>query len=91
MKNIEKYNTQVRQAISDELIKCNILKAKAMKEYEDIAIKLANYDDDLTHNEYLNLSHRGEFLQRKIEDLGIESDIWDKAREICLNIADEIL
>ena len=44
----------------------------------------------VTHKQYLKLSGDAERLRRKIEDLGVELDTWDKAREICLNIADEM-
>ena len=30
-------------------------------------------------------------LEEKISELKIEINIWDQAREICLNIADEML
>ena len=54
-------------------------------------MQLANDNGILTHKQYLKLSGDAEHLRRKIEDLGVELDTWDKAREICLNIADEIL
>ena len=88
---MEKYNTKVRQAISDEWVRCSKEKAEAEKEFERLAIQLANDDGVLTHKQYLKLSGDAEHLRRKIEDLGIELDIWDKAREICLNMADEML
>ena len=88
---MEKYNTKVRQAISDEWVRCSKQRAETGKEYEKIALQLANDNGILTHKQYLKLSGDAEHLRRKIEDLGVELDTWDKAREICLNIADEIL
>lgn len=88
---VEKYNTKVRQAISDELVRCSKEKAEAEKEFEKLALQLANDGGNLTHKQYLKLSGDAEYLRRKIEDLGVEFDTWDKAREICLNIADEML
>ena len=88
---MEKYNTKVRQAISDEWVRCSKQKAEMEKEYEKIALQLANDNGILTHKQYLKLSGDAEHLRRKIEDLGVELDTWDKAREICLNIADEML
>lgn len=88
---VKKYNTKVRQAISDEYVRCSKEKAEAEKEFEKLAVQLANDDGILTHKQYLKLSGDAEYLRRKIEDLGVELDTWDKAREICLNIADELL
>lgn len=88
---VEKYNTKVRQAISDEYVRCSKEKAEAEKEFERLTVQLANDGGDLTHKQYLKLSGDAEYLRRKIEDLGVELDTLDKAREICLNIADEML
>lgn len=88
---MEKYNTKVRQAISDEWVRCSKRKAEMEKKYEKIALQLANDNGILTHKQYLKLSGDAEYLRRKIEDLCVELDTWDKAREICLNIADELL
>lgn len=88
---MEKYNTKVRQAISDEYIKCSKNRAEAMREYEEIAIRLANEMDKLTHTQYMALQDRANYLRREMEELSIRIDTWDKAREICLNIADEVL
>lgn len=88
---MEKYNTKVRQAISDEWVRCSKEKAEAEIEFERLAVQLANDGGNLIHKQYLKLSGDTEYLRKKIEDLGIELDTWDKAREICLNIADEML
>ena len=71
---VEKYNTKVRQAISDEYVRCSKQKAEMEKEYEKIALQLANDNGILTHKQYLKLSGDAEYLRRKIEDLGVELD-----------------
>ena len=91
MKNIEKYNTEVRRAISNRYVRCSLQKGNTEKEYEKLAIQLASEGENLLHNQYLQLSRKAEYLRKRIEELSIELDTWDKAREICLNIADEIL
>lgn len=55
-----------------------------------MALRLANEKDILTYSEYLRLKDEAECLRRKAENLQIEINIWDKAREICLNVADEL-
>lgn len=90
MKNIEKYNTQVRQAISNEYME--YLKTKSMEEKErERVIERLKFDKNLLHTDYLYLQEKEERLTKEIEELNIQIDIWDKAREICLNIADEML
>lgn len=86
----ELYNTKVRQAISDEYVKYSKKESEVIKNIEQIALRLANEKDILTYSEYLKLKNEAESLQRKAEKLQIEIDIWDKARELCLNVADEL-
>lgn len=89
MKNIEKYNTQVRQAISNEYME--YLKTKSMTEKErERVIERLKFDKNLLHTDYLYLQEKEERLTKEIEELNIQIDIWDKAREICLNVADEM-
>lgn len=88
---MEKYNTKVRQAISEKYVECSKSRGALMKELEDVSIRLTNETDKLTYKDYMELKDRGKHLQRKIEDLSIMIDTWDKAREICLDIVDEML
>ena len=87
--DINKYNTRVRQAISDELVKCSKRKQEYGDKYVAILKRLENEVDTLSYREYKKLEDEKDFLveMQQIED--IRYDIWDKAREICLNIADE--
>lgn len=87
--DINKYNTRVRQAISDELVKCSKRKQEYRDEYVAILRRLDNEADTLSYREYKKLEDEADFLveMRQIED--IRYDVWDEAREICLNIADE--
>ena len=86
---MNKYHTRVRQAISEELVACSKRKQEHTAEYILIEARLANEKDTLSYREYNRLLDRREYLfeMQKVER--IRYDIWDKAREICLNIADE--
>lgn len=86
----ELYNTKVRQAISDEYVRCSKEKSRVIKSIEQISFRLANEKDVLTYSEYLELKNETEYLQRRAGELQIEIDTWDKARELCLNVADEL-
>lgn len=86
-----KYNTKVRRAMSEELVKTSKLRAKVRKELEKTNNQLNDKNVKLTmpYSEYVQLKEKVKELQDKSYRLSIESEIWDKAREICMDIADE--
>lgn len=88
---MEKYNTRVRQAMSEEYVKSSKKKTQLQREYEKVLEQLDIEASKLCYNEYITLQKRAEDLERLYEDEQIRFDIWDKAREICLNVADEVL
>lgn len=88
---IEKYNTRVRQVISDNYIEYSKTKAMAEREREAVIERLRTEKGTLPYSDYVSLQEKAERLAKEIEELNIQIDIWDKAREICLNIADEML
>lgn len=87
---LEKYNTRVRQAISDNYMEYSKTKAMAEKERETVIERLRLEAKTLPYRDYVSLQEKAERLAKEIEELNIQIDIWDKAREICLNIADEM-
>lgn len=87
MKN--RYNTVVRKCISNEYIKCSAKKRDSEREYISLCQKMSNEKETLTYAEYISIKAKADFLFKSIEELAIELNIWDKAREICLNAADE--
>lgn len=88
---IEKYNTRVRQAISDNYMEYSKTKAMAEKELENVNERLRLEAKTLSYRAYISLQKKSAMLANEIVKLSIQIDIWDKAREICLNIADEML
>lgn len=88
---MEKYNTRVREAMSEEYVKSSKKKAQLHRKCEDILESLATGKDNLSYNEYVALEEKARKIQRQYEDEQIRFDIWDQAREICLNVADEVL
>lgn len=89
IKDSSKYNTRVRQAISDECVRCS-------KEMQSVRLKIVEVSDRLVHgkntlsySDYLDLEACKRNLINQLAELQVESNTWDKAREICLNIADE--
>lgn len=86
---INKYNTRVRQAISDEIVKCSRQKQEYRNQHAIVVARLASEQNTLPYSEYKKLEQEREFLVRMQEVEKIKLDVWDTAREICLNIADE--
>lgn len=88
---MEKYNTRVRQAMSDEYVKCSKTKCQLSREYEKVLEMLKTEKDTLSYRKYKELECKAEDLKAQYETEKIRLDVWDVAREICLNIADEML
>ena len=87
--DINKYNTRVRQAISEEYVRCSKRKQEYMVQHACVVARLASETDTLPYREYKRLEDEREFLVRMQQVEDIKLDVWDMAREICLNIADE--
>lgn len=87
---MEKYNTKIRQAISNEYVKCSKRKIQLTRDLEEIAVKLEENKNILTYNKYISLENEASRLHQEIKNEKIKIDVWDMAREICLNIADEM-
>ena len=84
-----KYNTKIRQAISDKLVEYSKTKNEYTNRYTCVMERLANEKDTLAYSEYKQLEEEQELLIKLINEKNIELNVWDMAREICLNITDE--
>lgn len=86
---MKKYNTLVRQAISDKYVECSKTKSMVTKERQLIISRLELEKETLPYNEYIRLQKKSEKMAKEIEELSIQINVWDMAREICLNVADD--
>ena len=82
---VNKYNTRVREIVSDIYVGYSKDKQETLKTLRKVQTKLDNEDGKLTYNDYIKLS-----LQDKIKELEIRIDCMDLVREICLNTSDEL-
>jgi hypothetical protein len=87
--DINKYNTSVRHAISDKYVEYSKTKAMMIRERGNIIERLRVETKTLSYEDYISLQEKADRLSKEIEKLNVQIDIWDKAREICLNIAEE--
>ena len=88
--SIDYYNTRVRQAISEEYVKCSKKIEEYEREYAVTSVRLASEKDTLPYIKYKELESKRDLIIRMQEVYATKLDIWDQAREICLNIADEM-
>jgi hypothetical protein len=65
--DINKYNTRVRQAISDEYIKCSRRKQEYMNKHICVVARLYSEKDTLPYSEYQRLESEREFLVKMQE------------------------
>lgn len=84
-----KYNITIRRAISDKYIECARRRKQKQDELMEVSRKLAEGKKTIPYQNYLNLKDSSTLLLKEIEDLSVELNTWDKARELCLNIIDE--
>ena len=89
--DINRYNTKVRQAMSDNYVRTSKEKAKLENELLATSQQLTSEEtkSTMTYKDYMELKQKAEIIQREIYRLSIEHEIWDEAREICMDIADE--
>lgn len=91
--DIDFYNTRIRQAVSDKYVECSKRKQENEQEILKAKRKLTSYmdgEEQLTYKEYIDVRSTIDILSLENNELDIELAVWDEAREICLNIADEM-
>lgn len=86
---IQKYDKLIRQAISDEYVKCSNERNQISKKCIEIEEKLQNGVNKLTYEQYVFLYKKLNDLQKEYSELTVKMNVWEGAREICLNIADD--
>lgn len=85
-----RYNMRVRHAMSDNLVECRKMKYNFESRLMWIDKYLKEKFDTITHREYTSLYNEYKELEKKIERLKVVIDVWDQARELCMNIADDM-
>lgn len=85
-----KYNVRIREAISDRYVECSKRKRDKQEQLTETLRTLAENKYTIPYQEYVDLQKYAGILQMEMENLCLELDTWDKAREICLNVIDEV-
>lgn len=91
--DINRYNTRIRQAVSDKYVECSKRKQEIVHKDLELRRKLTNFmngEEQLTYQEYVDVKSAIDAIWREDRELDIKLAVWDEARELCLNIADEM-
>lgn len=87
---LNRYSTLVRQAMSDKYVECAKLKNELTERILDIHERLVNEKCTLPYQDYVDLQEEYERLERGYHDQRVMLYVWDQAREICIERADEV-
>lgn len=87
---LNRYSTLVRQAMSDGYVECVMRKNRLRKKELEITRRLEGEKDTLPYNKYVELQNELKEVEQKYHDQTVMLDIWDQAREICMECADEV-
>ena len=84
------YNHKALDAIREEYKRCAKEQVELRKQYIELWHRHQHEKDYITYREYQKLEHDIKYLENKMIRIDAELNTWDKAREICMNIADEV-
>lgn len=87
---LNRYSTLVRQAMSDKYVECTKRGNELFKEQLDIFYRLDKEKETLPYQEYVELQREYELVERKYLNELLKRSVWDQAREICMECADEV-
>ena len=83
-----KYNNGILLAIREQYVMTSEERMKLRSRLTKVEETLENEKDTLPYKTYLTIMNEKDILYKKIHDLTVQIDTWDKAREICLDAID---
>ena len=88
MNTIDLYNSRVRNLMSQEYRRVS----QKRQEYLNRKFELTKLmiDPDCKYIDYIRYDNERKSIDEELIHLGIELNVWDQARELCFNAADEI-
>ena len=87
---LNRYSTLVRQAMSDKYVECAKRRSELYREGFIIYNRLEKEQDTLSYRQYMELKAELEQVRQQEHDEIVKRDVWDQAREICMECADEV-
>lgn len=83
-----KYDNAITLAIREQYVRTSEERMKLRSRLTKVEETLENEKDTLPYKIYLTMMNEKDILYKKIHDLTVQIDTWDKAREICLDARD---
>lgn len=83
-----KYNNAITLAIREQYVRTSEERMKLRSRLTKVEEALETGKDTLSYNTYLTMINDKDILYKKIHDLTVQIDTWDKAREICFDACD---
>lgn len=83
-----KYNNAILLAIREQYVMTSEERMKLRSRLTKVEETLETGKDTLPYNTYLTMMNEKDILYKKIHDLTVQIDTWDKAREICFDACD---
>lgn len=80
-----KYDNAITLAIREQYVRTSEERMKLRLRLTKVEEALETGKDTLPYNTYLTMINDKDILYKKIYDLTVQIDTWDKAREICLD------
>ena len=88
MDKISLYNSRVRDLMSQQYRRVSADKQRYMDRKFELTKLMADYS--ISHRDYINYEKELNNINEDLVIMNIELNVWDKAREICFEVADEI-
>lgn len=91
--DINVYNEGVCRAIRDKYIECSGQYSKIIDEIVTISPRLDRIrrgEETASYKEYIDMNDKLNRLYDERDEMAIRRDTWGEAREICLDMAEEL-
>ena len=91
--DINRYNAEIRKAISAKYVECNNRQREIDREVSELQVRLTKFMDgyeNIPYQEYIDIRSSIDQLHKEKHALSIQASVWNEARELCLDIADQV-
>lgn len=88
-RSVPNYNLEIRRRLSDEYVLVG-KQIEVLKSEQTYLMCRQIHPDQLTHMEFMTNESRLEQIAEDLVLLDYARKIWDRAREICMEVIDEV-
>lgn len=84
------YNTEIRKAMSKKYVECGEKMSTLSKQINFLSAKMHYEQDILSYRKFNEIVLEKADLEKEYENAKIQRDVWEQAKEICLDVADHM-